>query len=112
MQNCHCSRCRRGRSAAHATNAFFRREQLRWIRGEDRVEDFALPGAKRFGQAFCRRCGGLVARVVASTGYVVVPCGSLEAFPGKQLRGHIFTGSKAPWYEITDGLPQWEELPA
>ena len=112
MQNCHCSRCRRGRSAAHATNAFFRREQLRWIRGEDRVEDFALPGAKRFGQAFCRRCGGLVARVVASTGYVVVPCGSLEAFPGKQPRGHIFTGSKAPWYEITDGLPQWEELPA
>ena len=112
VQNCHCSRCRRGRSAAHATNAFFRREQLRWIRGEDRVEDFALPGAKRFGQAFCRRCGGLVARVVASTGYVVVPCGSLEAFPGKQPRGHIFTGSKAPWYEITDGLPRWEELPA
>ena len=112
VQNCHCSRCRRARSAAHATNAFFRREQLTWIRGEDRVENFALPGARRFGQAFCRRCGSPVARVVASTGYVVVPCGSLETSPGKPPRGHIFTGSKAPWYEITDGLPQWEELPA
>ncbi len=28
VQNCHCSRCRRARSAAHATNAFFKREQL------------------------------------------------------------------------------------
>jgi hypothetical protein len=33
MHNCHCSRCRRARSAAHATNAFFKREQLTWLRG-------------------------------------------------------------------------------
>jgi hypothetical protein len=112
VQNCHCSRCRRARSAAHATNAFFKREQLTWTRGEDRVESFALPGAKRFGQDFCRRCGSAVPRVVSSTGYVVVPCGGLDDPPGRLPRGHIFTGSKAPWYEITDGRPQWEELPA
>jgi hypothetical protein len=112
LQNCHCSRCRRARSAAHATNAFFRREQLSWSRGEENVTSFALPGAKRFGQAFCRRCGSPVARVVDSTGYVVVPCGSLDDAPGKLPRGHIFTGSKAAWHEITDGLPQWEDLPA
>jgi hypothetical protein len=112
VQNCHCTRCRRARSAAHATNAFFRREQLTWTRGEDRVENFALPGAKRFGQAFCQRCGSPVPRVVASTGYVVVPCGGLDASPGKPPRGHIFMGSKAAWYEVTDGRPQWAELPA
>ncbi len=112
LQNCHCSRCRRARSAAHATNAFFRRDQLTWLRGEESVVSFALPGAKRFGQAFCRRCGSKVPRVVAATGYVVVPCGSLDDPPGVAPRGHIFTGSKAPWYEITGGLPQWEELPA
>jgi hypothetical protein len=27
-------------------------------------------------------------------------------------RGHIFTGSKAPWFEITGDLPRWEALPA
>ena len=112
LQNCHCSRCRRARSAAHATNAFFKREQLSWTRGEENVTNFALPGAKRFGQAFCRHCGSPVARVVASTGYVVVPCGSLDDAPGKLPRGHIFTGNKAPWHEIADGLPQWEDLPA
>jgi hypothetical protein len=112
VHNCHCSRCRRARSAAHATNAFFRREQLAWIRGADRVESYALPGAKRFGQAFCQDCGGVVPRVVASTGYVVVPCGSLDDDPGIPVASHIFVGSKAPWYEITDGLPQYEVLPA
>ena len=112
VQNCHCSRCRRARSAAHATNAFFRREQLTWIRGEDGVENFPLPGAKRFGQAFCRRCGGAVPRAVASTGYAVVPCGCLDDPPGRFPRGHIFMGSKAPWYEVTDTLPRWDELPA
>ena len=112
VQNCHCSRCRRARSAAHATNAFFKREQLRWIRGDDCVENFALPRAKRFGQAFCRRCGSAVPRVVASTGYVVVPCGGLDDPPGRLPRGHIFMGSKAEWYEVTDSLPRWDELPA
>lgn len=111
-QNCHCSRCRRARSAAHATNCFFRLNQLTWIRGEENVVNFPLPGAKRFGQAFCRRCGSPVPRVVLSTGYVVVPFGCLDGPPGRPPRGHIFVGSKAPWYEITDGLPQWEELPA
>ena len=112
MQNCHCSRCRRARSAAHATNAFFRREQLTWLAGEDRIQTFALPGAKRFGQDFCRRCGSPVPRVVASTGYVVVPCGSLDGPPGMTPRGHIFAASKAPWFEITGDLPRWDELPA
>ena len=112
LHNCHCSRCRRARSAAHATNAFFRHEQLAWIRGESEVVSFALPGAKRFGQAFCRRCGSSVPRVVASTGYVVVPCGSLDTGPGMSVHSHIFVADKAPWFEIADNLPQWEALPA
>ena len=112
VQNCHCSRCRRARSAAHATNAFYRQDQLTWTRGRENVVSFALPGAKRFGQDFCGRCGSPVPRVVSSTGYVVVPCGSLDSPLEKGPLGHIFTGSKAPWFEITDGLPQWEALPA
>ncbi len=112
VQNCHCSRCRKARSAAHATNAFFRRDQLTWLRGEGQVESFAMPGAKRFGQAFCGRCGSALPRAAPAADYVTVPCGSLDDPPGKPPRGHIFMGSKAPWYEVTDALPRWEELPA
>jgi hypothetical protein len=27
------------------------------------------------------------------------------------LEGHFFVGSKAPWFEITDGLPQYDTWP-
>ncbi|MGH8134737.1 MAG: GFA family protein [Steroidobacteraceae bacterium] len=111
MQNCHCSRCRRARSAAHATNAFYLREQLAWLRGENEVKHYSLPGAKHFGQDFCGNCGSPVPRVNAATGRVVVPCGSLDTDPGARPLGHIFATSRAPWFEITDTLPQWEAYP-
>ena len=54
------------------------------------IMSFALPGAKRFGQDFCRRCGSPVPRVVASTGYVVVPCGGLDTAPDtRRARPHL-----------------------
>ncbi len=112
VHNCHCSRCRRARSAAHATNAFFRQEQLTWVRGEENIQSYSLEGAKRFGQDFCRICGSPVPRVVASTAYVVAPCGSLDSALDAAAIDNIFTASKAPWFEITDGLPQWEAYPA
>jgi len=112
IQNCHCSRCRRARSAAHATNAFYLREQLTWRKGEAGVKHYKLPGAKHFGQDFCGQCGSPVPRINAATGRVVVPCGSLDTDPGARPIGHIFATSRAPWFEITDTLPQWESYPA
>jgi hypothetical protein len=112
MYNCHCSRCRKARSAAHATNAFFPSGKLTWLRGENRVERYALPGAKRFGQAFCRRCGSKVPRIAPTTSYATVPCGSLDSPLEQRPPGHIFVADKAPWFEISDGLPQWEGYPA
>ncbi len=112
MQSCHCSRCRRARSAAHATNAFYLRERLSWLRGVGDVKSYSLPGAKYFGQDFCGRCGSPVPRVNAATGRVVAPCGGLDTDPGRKPLGHIFATSRAPWFEITDGLPQWEPYPA
>jgi len=88
------------------------REQLTWLQGEADVKHYALPGAKHFGQDFCGRCGSPVPRVNVATGRAVVPCGSLDTDPGARPLGHIFATSKAPWFEITDGLPQWEAYPA
>jgi hypothetical protein len=35
-----------------------------------------------------------------------VPAGLLESDPGVRPRLHVFTSSKAPWWEINDKLPQ------
>jgi hypothetical protein len=71
-----------------------------------------LPGAKFFGTAFCGRCGSFVPRVVAGRNAAVVPVGSLDGDPGIRPTAHIFVGSKAPWFEISDATPQFEAMPA
>jgi hypothetical protein len=40
-----------------------------------------------------------------------VPLGILDDDPGIRPERHIFVGSKALWFEITDDLPQHDELP-
>ena len=57
----------------------------------------------------CAACGSLLFSVVWDGAYVHVALGSLVDAPGIRPTSHIFVGSKAPWFEITDGLPQFEE---
>jgi hypothetical protein len=48
------------------------------------------------------------------TGYegkIRVPYGSLIDEPTLKPTAHMFVGSKAPWYEILDDLPQYNEYP-
>ena len=107
MVNCHCSRCRKARAAAHATNLFLASPGFHWIRGEELLREFKLPDAERFTHCFCGTCGSSMPRVLGER--ALVPAGSLDDDPGARARLHIYTGSKAPWYEITDSLPQHEE---
>ena len=109
MHHCHCGRCRHARGAAHATNVIYKLDALRYTAGENLVVDFNLPGAEFFGTAFCENCGGALPRRSAARGAVVVPIGSLDVDPEIHPLAHQFVASKAPWYEITDGVPQFAE---
>jgi hypothetical protein len=111
MYQCHCSRCRKGRSAAHGANLFYKLDHFKWTRGESLVVDYKLPQAERFATAFCRNCGASVPRVVPGRGAVVVPAGPLDTDPGMTPLAHIFVDYKAPWFEITDAIPQLPEGP-
>jgi hypothetical protein len=109
--HCHCTRCQRGRSAAHASNFFYSADGFRFTRGEDRVASFKLPDAQFFTVAFCKRCGSGVPRLNRERGMVVVPGGCLDVDPGARPLAHIFVGSKAAWDVITDTTPQFAEYP-
>jgi hypothetical protein len=112
MFYCHCSRCRLGRSAAHAANVFYKADDLRWVRGAELVQEFQLPEAQLFATAFCRRCGSAVPRVSLERNVAVVPAGSLDTDPGIRAQAHIFVESKAAWDRITDQIPQFAGMPA
>lgn len=111
MLNCHCSRCRKARSAAHTTNLFVPLDSFRFRHGEELVRDFHLPGARYFGVAFCSVCGSDVPRKSQERKVAVIPAGGLDSDPGMRPSAHIFVGSKAAWFEITGDLPQFQEMP-
>ncbi|MET0386565.1 MAG: GFA family protein [Polyangiales bacterium] len=110
LMQCHCSRCRKGRSAAHGGNLFAESTHLRWLRGEDQLRMYKVPEAERFAQTFCIRCGSPQPRAAGATRYVV-PVSTLDADPGIAAVHHIFVGSKAPWFTIHDSWPQHENGP-
>jgi hypothetical protein len=57
----------------------------------------------------CSNCRGATGSVVRDGEYVHVAMGSLVDAPSLRPTKHIFVGSKAAWFEITDDLPQFDE---
>jgi hypothetical protein len=79
---------------------------IRFTRGADRVVTYKLPEAKFFSQAFCRDCGSPMPRLDRERNIAIVPMGTLDDDPGVRPSEHIWTESKAPWFEIADRLTQ------
>jgi hypothetical protein len=111
MHHCHCSRCRLARGGAHATNVIYKIEALKYAAGENLVVEYKLPAAQFFGTAFCSACGGALPRRSPERGAVIAPIGSLDADPEIHPLAHQYVASKAPWYDIHDGVPQFAEAP-
>jgi hypothetical protein len=105
--NCHCSRCRAATGSAFKAFAGIEREKLEVIEGADRL---LVHGEPSLNDTRCAACGSLLFSVVRDGAYVHVALGSLVDAPSIRPTRHIYVGSKAPWFEITDDLPQHDEL--
>ena len=106
--NCHCSRCRAGTGSAFKPFGGIERAKLEIVDGADRL---LVWGDDEGNHTRCGVCGSLLWSVVRDGGWVHVAYGSLADEPSTRPQAHIFVGSKAPWFEIADDLPQFDELP-
>jgi hypothetical protein len=108
---CHCSCCRKAQGTAFSANADVRMQYWTYLAGEDLVREFeSSPGVFR---AFCSRCGSsLYSRRPDAPDVRRVRLGILNDDAGRRALAHFFVGSKAPWFEITDDLPQFAGSPA
>jgi len=84
---------------------------VHWLQGEALVVVYSLPEAPGFRTGFCRVCGTSLPAMVPHATTLGIPAGALDNDPGARARYHIFCGTKAPWFEITDDLPQFAEYP-
>lgn len=106
-QNCHCSNCRRATGSAFKPFAGIERNKLRLTSG---AENLSIFGEEDAHDAHCKACGSLLYSVVRDAQLVHVTLGSLVDVPSIRPTAHIFVGSKAPWFTITDDLPQHQEF--
>jgi hypothetical protein len=106
--HCHCSMCRKAHGAAFGTYAEVRVADFRIVSGEELILRYrSSPGVER---TFCSRCGATLQFLSTKRPDIVdVALGVLDDDPGIRVPHHIFVASKAPWVEITDGLPQYPE---
>src|SRR6476646_2493882 len=107
--NCHCSNCRAATGSAFKAFAGIEREKLEVVEGE---RGLMIVGEADENHTRCGRCGSLLFSVVREGAWAHVALGSLADDPSIRPTEHIFVGSKAPWYEITDDLTQNEEYQA
>lgn len=103
--HCHCSMCRKAHGAAFGTYARVRRADFVLLAGADAIASYR--SSPHVVRTFCRTCGATLQFLnderPENFGLAL---GTLDDDPGVRPSMHIFAASKAPWFEITDGLPQ------
>lgn len=106
--SCYCSMCRKSHGAAFGTYAAVPDGSLTWLSGKDEVKIYR--SSTEGGRAFCPRCGSTLGAVENDV-LKWVTLGTVDGDPGVRSQAHIFVASKAPWHDITDDLPQFDEYP-
>ncbi len=108
--NCHCSLCRRWHGSAYRTRAAVEAKSFKWLKGEDLLSKY--PSSENVIKTFCSICGSnLISILLDNPQFIGLPIGGLEQDPGHKPSMNIFVKSKAPWHEITDDLPAYEQWP-
>ena len=102
--NCHCSNCRRTTGSAFKPFAGIACDKLRIAKGEDQR---MIYGDETGHDAHCAALR--LAALFRGPRGRIGPCrdGNPGRRPSIRPTAHIFVGSKAPWYAITDDLPQY-----
>lgn len=107
--NCHCSQCRRVTGSAFKAFGGIEIEKFQITNGADQLVRY---GDEVGYDAHCGKCGFLVYSLVREGTYAHVTYGTLVDNPSLLPTEHIFVGSKAAWFTITDDLPQHPEFPS
>jgi hypothetical protein len=83
---------------------------FRFLQGEDLLTSYRSSGDTI--RRFCRVCGSpIVNSWDPEPDSYGLAMGSLDDDPGVRPACHEFVAFKAPWYEITDSLPQHRAFP-
>ena len=106
--NCHCPDCRKLSGSTYSSVLVVESAGFKLIAGEENLVPYeSSPGKHR---CFCKKCGSHVfARIDSRPEIILIRAGSLDDDPGVRPQAHIWVKAKAPWHEILDDIPQYQE---
>lgn len=104
---CHCSQCRRlggvfwaGFHVPTSALVFDNQDGLTWYESSS--------WAKR---GFCNQCGASLFYKLNDGSDTNVAPGSIDGDVGRKISHHICVADKGDYYDLADGLPQFEAFP-
>ncbi len=104
---CHCSQCRKAQGSAFATNSPIETDKLKFT-GQQYTQEYQSSENKI--RAFCKICGSPLYSTRKDIPDIRrLRLGTIETQFTCNNKYHIFSASKASWYEITDDAPQFEK---
>ncbi|MCO6186324.1 GFA family protein [Rhizobium sp. L1K21] len=102
---CHCSQCRK--QSGHFWAATDVLENELELHDADNLSWYvSTPGYRR---GFCKTCGSLLLWKCEASDKISVSAGSFESPTALKLETHIYCADKGDYYEISDGVPQFEQ---
>lgn len=102
---CHCKQCQH-LTGLYIAAAGAKREDI-VITGEVNW----LPISDKSKSGHCAKCGSYMFWDEPARPTISVLAGSLADTTGLEVKGHIFVKDKGDYYDITDGLPQFDAFP-
>ena len=104
--HCHCSSCRRHTGAPVVTLVGFKKDQVRFTKGERRIYE-SSPGV---GRAFCGQCGTPL--TWEGDGGDLGPLVELHisTFDDPSAftpQSHLHHGERIAWFDVADALPRY-----
>ncbi len=104
---CHCSQCRKAQGTPFATNSPISAAGFHLESGAELLTVFeATPGKQR---VFCSRCGSpIYSKRDSLPGVMRVRVGLINEAVSVRPEAHYHVASKANWWSIEDGLPQFD----
>jgi hypothetical protein len=108
--HCHCSICRKLHGAAFVTWGGVARDKFSYTSGESDIRTYAF--SDKADSIFCALCGSrLLVDYKPEADMLYITLGTVISDVDCPPGFHQFVGSKAPWFEITDDLPQFDDWP-
>lgn len=108
MGTCHCSRCRK---AGASTIVFVKKQDLKWLKGQDQVALYKPEAPYKYGRCFCKICGSSLGEILSEEESFPIAANALDDAFAIKNQFHEFVTEKPAWYKICDGAKQFDGHP-